>query len=422
MRVRQSAPLSGYTRAKPTGFVSVMNSAQARVRALPPIAGDTALTVVTAVYASLHLLVTQSFGPGRPESVSGVAYLLAVLCAGSLLVRSRWPLASLFTIGGFGALYLWTTHNLFPILPAVLIVLYSAVAYSERPHRVVWATAIGVAVLLNATNQLARPFRFPESLTGLLLDSGWMLIALLLGEALRNRHSLAQAADLRALNAERMQQEMAQRQVAEERLRIARDLHDILAHSVALINIQAGVAAHVLDQQPEQAREALVNIKEASRATLHELRAMVGVLRDDDSPAPLAPTPGLAALDDLLGAVREAGLTVEADVRRPPHGLPALVDAAAYRIVQEALTNVIKHAPRATVRVAIGQDADTLNLDIVNQAGQPPVAARTSGSGHGIIGMRERALALGGSLQAGPLTAGGFRVQASLPLAEGATR
>ena len=414
MRETRSFRPKAYTERTQPGWVRAMALTHRRVLRLPAIAGDTLLTLLAALYASLHLFVTQRHG--QAPGIWGLA--LAVLCAASLLVRRRWPLGSLLAVGAFGALYLVLgSHDLFPILPAVLIVLYSVIAYSRRPRWQVWTAALGVGVLLSGI-RAAIDFQMPRSVTGLLLDSGWMLIALLLGEALRSRHALAQEAQLRALQAERTQQEEAQRHVMEERLRIARELHDVLAHTVALINVQAGVAAHVLDQQPEQAREALIHIKTASRATLQELRAMVGVLREGDTPAPLAPAPGLDALDDLTGAVREAGLDIAVDDQRTGGRLPTTVDVAAYRILQESLTNAIKHAGGATVHVSVRRDAAGLELEVTNSRATTTVTP-TDGSGHGILGMRERAAALGGSLEAAPTPDGGFRVHARLPITRG---
>jgi signal transduction histidine kinase len=391
----------------------MMDDAHRRLVRLPALAGDTLMTLLAAVYASIHIWVTQRHGP----DAGGAGLLLALLCASALLVRSRWPLASLIAVGGFGAAFLLTRNDLFPILPAVLIALFSAVASSHRPRWLVWTVAIGVGVLLNLV-RVSADFELGRSLTGLLLDSGWMIIALLLGEALRSRHALAHEAELRARQAEQTRQEEAQRRVAEERLRIARDLHDVLAHTVAVINVQAGVAAHVLDQQPDQARQALIHIKDASRATLHELRALVGVLREGEGPAPLTPTPGLDALTDLVGTVRDAGLVVDLDDRRTNGPLPATVDLAAYRILQESLTNAIKHGGHAPVTVSVRTDAGALEVDVTNRSGAGP-HAHAAGSGHGIQGMRERAAALGGSLDAGPTPDGGFRVHARLPIPEG---
>lgn len=427
-----------------------MPALRRRFATLPSIASDTALTLLAAVFAAANFLV----GDRGPRSMSTWAVVLALLCASSLLLRSRWPVGTLLAVGVLGSLYLLVTGRpTFAILPTVVIALYSAVAYSGRPRLQVWAVALGIGVVLNAVNLVARDahrppprggprpppaqairppppqaggISLPEDVRSVLLDSGWMLTALLLGEALRGRRAYAHEAELRAVQAERAQreaeraqQELAQRHVVEERLRIARELHDVLAHTVALINVQAGVAAHVIDRQPEQARAALTHIKEASRATLQELRALVGVLRDTDGPAPRAPAPGLDALDDLIRTVRDAGLAVEVEVTGRNGPLPATVEVAACRILQEALTNVIKHAGPASVRVTVHQDGSQLELDVTNSGGHAPVV-RTEGPGHGIIGMRERAAAIGGSLQAGPLPDGGFQVCAVLPIPGGA--
>lgn len=396
-----------------------MESRRRRLGGFPSIAVDTVLTLVAALFSTAHFLVIDR-GKGPTAGTWGVG--LAILCASTLLVRSRWPVGTLVAVGALGALYLSTGSDRLAILPSVLIAFYSAAAYSTRPRWQVWAIALATGATLNVVALLERgggPEGAVPRMTGLLLDSGWMLIALLLGEALRGRRAYAHEAELRAVQAERIQQEAAQRRVVEERLQIARELHDILAHTVALINVQAGVAAHVIDQQPEQAREALNHIKTASRATLQELRALVGVLRDGDGGAPRAPAPGLGSLDDLISTVRDAGLSVDLEMDRRNGSLPATVDVAAYRILQEALTNVIKHAGPASVRVRVEQGGSTLELDVTNSGGGSAPVLNSDGAGHGIAGMRERATALGGSLRAAPLADGGFQIHATLPVPGG---
>jgi signal transduction histidine kinase len=423
---------------------------------LPSLAGDTALTVVAVLFAAGQLLF--GFGHDHGSLPSIWVLLLAMLCASALLARSRWPIATVIAVGALAILFLWVSSirpeslpfgspssgpppgifggpppgqpspGLFPLLPAVLIALYSAVASGASSRLRVWGTAVGVAAAIDLANILTGRGDLGAHLSPVLQNSAWMAMALLFGEALHSRHAYAQEAELRAVEAVRVQQEAAQRQIvdeqrrlAEERLRIARELHDVLAHTVALINIQAGVAAHVIDQQPEQARVALTHIKEASRSTLQELRALVGVLREGDSPAPLAPSPGLGTLDDLIASVRAAGLSVDLETdARPPNGhLPATVDGAAYRILQEALTNVIKHAGPTSVTVTVHECDTQLQVSVINQgrAGARPL--RGEGLGQGIAGMRERAAAVGGTLEAGPLPSGGFQVRAVLPVPGG---
>lgn len=427
-----------------------------RFSRLPSLAGDTALTILAVLFAAGQLLF--GFGHDHDGLPSLWVLLLAMLCASALLLRSRRPVGTLLVVGALTTAYLALSSRgsgsfpfgpgasappagffhgpppgppdlgLSPLLLVILIALYSAVADSTLPRLRVWGIAIGVAGAIDLVTLLTGRGDLGAHLTPVLQNSAWMAMALLFGEALRSRRAYAQEAELRAVEAERVQQEAAQRYIvdeqrrsAEARLRLARELHDVLAHTVALINVQAGVAAHVIDQQPEQARVALIHIKEASRATLQELRALVGVLRETDGPAPLAPSPGLAVLGDLLTSVRAAGLAVDLDQDTAVRdgALPATVDVAAYRILQEALTNVIKHAGPTAVQIEIHDRGAQLQLRITNRGGHSSSALRHDGSGHGITGMRERAAAVGGMLEAGPLSDGGFQVCAVLPVPGG---
>jgi signal transduction histidine kinase len=216
----------------------------------------------------------------------------------------------------------------------------------------------------------------------------------------------------------------AERSIAEERLQIARELHDVVAHSLSVIAVQSGVGHHVIDDQPEEAKKALAAIETTSRSALDELRRMLGVLRRDDQAAPLGPAHDLSALEALAGQIRAAGFTVDLDLR----GITArtfspAAELSIYRIIQEALTNVVKHAGSpAGVRVEIRDEADALVLEVVD-SGRGMVPAATSqhagqnqGAHHGIVGMRERVALFGGSLSAKPRPEGGFRVLARWPL------
>ena len=236
----------------------------------------------------------------------------------------------------------------------------------------------------------------------------WLLVLLALGE-------VARAGRARAAETARTREEEARRRASEERLRIARELHDVLAHNISLINVQAGVALHLMDEQPEQARTALSAIKQASKDALGELRSVLEVLRRSGEAEPRTPQPGLAELDDLISRAGTAGLEVTVDVTGVRRPLPAEVDLAAFRIVQEAVTNFARHAGQATaaVRVAYGEHDVTLQIDDDGRSGTPSAIA---GSGSGIAGMRERTAALGGRLEVGPRPDGGFRVRAELPM------
>jgi signal transduction histidine kinase len=205
--------------------------------------------------------------------------------------------------------------------------------------------------------------------------------------------------------------EARRRQGSEERLRIARDLHDVLGHHISLINVQAGVALYLMDDDPEQARSALTAIKQSSRDLLREMRSTLGVLRGVDEEPPHDPVAGLSRLDDLVEATRAAGLPVTVEIGGEPRELPPSVDTAAYRIIQEALTNARKHAGPAQASVLLTYTEDGITMRIDDDGTGP---AGTTGGGDGIPGMRERAAALGGTLTAGPRPGGGFRVDAHL--------
>ena len=207
----------------------------------------------------------------------------------------------------------------------------------------------------------------------------------------------------------------ARRKADEERLRIARELHDVLAHNISLINVQSGVALHLIDEQPEQARTALEAINKASADALHEVRSALNVLRGSKEEPPRAPTAGLARLDELVSRAAAAGVGVSLEVQGDRRPLPASVDLAAFRIVQESLTNIVRHAAAGSAKVQLTYGNGDLRLQIDDDGRGPGAQA---GGGSGIAGMRERATALGGELEAGPQPTGGFRVRARLPLGE----
>lgn len=219
--------------------------------------------------------------------------------------------------------------------------------------------------------------------------------------------------------AERIGERKERSRIEAERLRIAQELHDVVAYGFATISLQAGVAAHVLEKRPDQVVDALQAIKEASKEALEELRAILGVLRHADGPR--GPAPGLRELDALVLTTSRAGVPTEMNISGLPRPLPAAVDRAAYRIVQEALANVLRHAGPATASVSIVFERDRLVISVeddgVGDEGRSEQVEQVSpGFGYGIAGMRERALALGGELEVGPRSEGGFFVTASLPV------
>jgi signal transduction histidine kinase len=251
-----------------------------------------------------------------------------------------------------------------------------------------------------------------------------LLLLLTVSELIRVRSQRAAA-----LRQSRAEEQL--RRAGEERLRMARDLHDVVAHNISVINVQANTALHLMDRQPERARSALVTINEVSKQALVELRSVLGVLRDVDGAAPRAPAPGLARLSDLEDNAAAAGLTVRVEEHGQRASLPADVDLAAYRIIQEALTNSARHSGGTSARVRLSYDDGALQIEVDDDGRQRSAArngvtvgdrsgsaaARPAGSGgNGIAGMTERAVTLGGTLQAGPRPEGGFRVRARLPL------
>jgi signal transduction histidine kinase len=272
--------------------------------------------------------------------------------------------------------------------------------------------ACGMTLLAVVTPDLlvVDPPLLTEAALLLAVLSGLLLPAWAIGTVVR----LGQEAERRA------HQDETRRRADQERLRIAREVHDVVGHGLAVINLQAGVALHVVGRRPEQAEVALEAIKQSSKEALEELRGTLAVFRrPDNGGGPWRPAPGLGQLEALAAAMAEGGLPVQVAVTGQRAGLPAAVELAAYRIVQESLTNVVRHAGPATATVRVGYQPDALVLEVADtgSGGRVPGAARPAG--HGIAGMRERAAAVGGTLQAGPSGDGGFLVHARLPLGVG---
>ncbi|MEU7737656.1 sensor histidine kinase, partial [Streptomyces griseus] len=345
--------------------------------------------------------------------------VLMVLAAVALVLRRRRPMAVLAATGTLSATEYILMDPPAPVVMSTVIALYTVASRTDRPTT--WRVGLLTMGALTAASMVfgSTPWYSQENL-GVF---AWTGMAGAAGDAVRSRRAFVDAIRERAERAERTREEEARRRVAEERLRIARDLHDVVAHHIALVNVQAGVAAHVMDRRPDQAKEALAHVRDASRSALNELRVTVGLLRQQGDPeAPTEPAPGLAVLGELVDTFRNAGLPVE--VAGSDHGerLPAAVDLAAYRVIQEALTNVRKHAgagARAEVSVVrVGATAEVTVLDNGRGcAARPPGADDDPESGrHGLVGMRERVTALGGALTAGPRYGGGFRVHAILPV------
>ncbi|WP_051950812.1 sensor histidine kinase [Actinacidiphila yeochonensis] len=287
----------------------------------------------------------------------------------------------------------------------------------DHDRRAAFRWAVGITVVLVPLALLTSPGN--ESVVLKTLNPGaWLLLMPLVGGNLQLRRAYVDAAEARAVYAERTREEEARHRVAEERIRIARELHDVVAHHLALANAQAGTAAYLARAHPDdRVRTILEELAGTTSEALRELKATVGVLRDDDE-SPLHPAPGLDQLDDLAGSFASIGLTVSLSTTGTPVPVSSAVGLTAYRIAQEALTNVAKHADTGTAHVALAFGADRLTLTVTND-GPPPRPGRrgsTGPSGYGLIGMAERAQLVGGHVSAGPRGTGGFSVTAELPL------
>jgi signal transduction histidine kinase len=380
--------------------------------------------VVIALAATV-VLVAASFGEGHPKSLSDqvlfrghqvphprAALLLVAVACLALAWRRRRPVAVLAVSSVAVAVYSLLGYVNGAALTAPILALY-AVATQVSVRRAVVAAVATLAVLMAAT-AANNPFGHISG-GGFDLIPGMVAAALFAGIAVANRRAYVASIQDRA-------EQDARRRVDEERLRIARELHDVVAHTMATINVQAGVAAHVLSTRPEAAAESLQAIKTASKEGLRELRAILNVLRQADEADPTQPVPRTAQLEILIAGARQAGLATTFTVTGAPIALPAAVDLAAYRIVQESLTNAIRHAGPATAAVSLSYHDGELRVDVTDTghgqaadgAGESGAAARSGG--HGLAGMRERAATVGGTVETGPGPGGGWRVAARLPL------
>ena len=358
---------------------------------------------------------TPTWGTRSPDALSVV---LMTLGAAALVLRRGAPMTVLAATAAVTLAELVTGEPRAPVAMSAVVALYTVAATTDRPTT--WRVGLATMAVLTGSAMLAGPLPwYAQENLGIF---AWTGMAAAAGDAVRSRRAFVDAIRERAERAERTREEEARRRVAEERLRIARDLHDVVAHHIALVNVQAGVAAHVMDKRPDQAKEALSHVREASRSALNELRATVGLLRQSGDPeAPTEPAPGLDRLEDLVGTFRNAGLPVEVACAERATGLPAAVDLAAYRIIQEALTNVRKHAGvEATAEVSVVRVGPNIEVTVLDDGPGTEQPSPDSG-GHGLLGMRERVAAFGGCCSAGPRYGGGFRVHAILPVQAHAT-
>ncbi|WP_274911380.1 sensor histidine kinase [Streptomyces sp. WZ-12] len=380
----------------------------------------------------------------RPRAADLAAALtcfaLSSPVAATTAYRHHSPIA--WTIGGLALAcvpLIARTRRPVPTVAATLVVNVAQILLLAFPGASPIATGVAVHAVAVRTDR-RRAWRIAGCAAAVLLavsvvrepglDNLWqhlaviagMCLAAASGDAVRSHHRLLASALERAERAEHTREAEARRRVTEERLRIARELHDVVAHHITLVNAQAGVAHHLMRTDPDHAYQALARIRDTSRTALDELRTTVGLLRYRDDPAaPREPAPGLSHLDGLLDSFHHGGLHLTVERVGRPTELPPITDLAAYRIIQEALTNTRKHAGPVPVRVQLHHRPDALRITVEDDGRTTPEAGdegadSVPGTGHGMIGMRERAKAAGGTLTAGPRPTGGFRIHTELPL------
>ncbi len=382
----------------------------------PAAAVDVLLAAGCAAVSTVDLVLTNR------AQVTVPAVLAIVLMAAPILLRRRRPvlafLSSLVLI--FGVL---STSDIYTTIgiPAVICAYALAAAYGRRAAV---AAALGTMPVVIVMLQGYSPHAVLGWDTA--RNLALVVLPLALGVAAHERRAHTQALVDRADAAERTREEEARRRVGEERLRIAREVHDVVAHAMVSINVQAGVGAHLLRRNPAEAETTLREIKKVSGEALGDLRSVLELLRPAEEtgpvdagshdPSPLRPTPGLATIGGLGERAHAAGVDLHLDVDPDVATLPATTSAVGYRIVQEALTNVMRHAGPTSARVRVTRHPDCVHIEVEDEGGAPPTSLHGSGTGSGLRGMHERAAAIGGAVEAGPRPHGGWRVTAVLPL------
>ncbi|KAA0022039.1 sensor histidine kinase [Antrihabitans cavernicola] len=374
---------------------------------------DVAITVAVAVVQVMGSRgANHAQAPDHPLN----AFVYAILIIGpiALLARHRFRLAAFYVTLLCTAAYVLGGYGFGPIFLSLVIAFLTAATVGSR-----WPT-YSLIPLGYLCFVWPLPIAFgnsPSSWWQVIGIAAWLAVLISIAEGIRQRRATLEARRQRAAAAKEAEAEERLRRASDERLAIARELHDVLAHSLSLINVQSSVALELFDAKPRQAREALAAIKGASKDALGEVHALLTSIRSGADQAPTAPTPSIADIDTVVERARSAGMTVATQVDGHVRKLPAVVDVAAARIVQESLTNVARHAAGAEATVAVRYKENDLRIQVDNDGGADTPTPIGSG-GNGITGMIERARALGGELSAGRRPGGGFRVSARIPITE----
>jgi len=378
-----------------------------------PLAAD-ALLAATLLTLSLILGLAAQVDPGQ-RTIGGLGWTLIAGVNLALVLRRRSPILALWITTSMTLPYWILDYPDVAVGPSLMVVVYSVAAHVDRPRSLRHGVAASAAALFVALLGVLIPQEelpwFSVPINALLFATAWIL-----GDNLRNRraylHELEQNAERMARNRDLE----TRRALSEERTRIARELHDVVAHSMSVIVVQAGAARRLLDTRPERAAEAIGAIESTGRESLNEMRRILDVLRSDANEAELVPAPCLADLDRLIKQYGEAGLPIEIGFEGTRRSLPASIELSAYRIVQESLTNTLKHAGPARADVRLTFDPKSLCVEISDDGRGAATEPSSAGAGQGLLGMRERVETFGGSLVSGPRTGGGFGVVARFPL------
>ena len=384
---------------------------------MPPLAQDALLAVfVTAM--QIQGTVSRDVAevtPARPlGDFANLGYALLIVSGLVVAGRRRWPVSVFLATGAASLAYYGLEFRDGPGWLGLFVALYTLTAHGDG-RRSLLAAGAGITVLAACWLIMASDVEPRAAVGWVFFRIGAAVMSAALGESARARRFIAAAAQARAELAERTREEEARSRVDAERLRIAREVHDTVAHAIAIINVQSSVTAHVLDKRPERAREALVAIEQTSSRALREMRAVLGVLSDTDEER--MPHPELDQLGELTEKARDAGLDIKLEASAPPAPVPSSVGSGAYRIVQESLTNVLRHVGPTRVTIALDYGVDALEIRVTDEGPTGPARTGSSaGPGRGILGMRERCLLLGGELTAAAVPGGGFEVRARLPL------
>jgi signal transduction histidine kinase len=376
----------------------------ARARRIPPQWLDRALAGAFLVAGLIEFAVQWDHS---------LAWAIVPVVAYSTLAwrRTEPNIAGVVMIGAWLTLNWGSSGDLEPLqvpLVAVLFMAYAMGAYTTGRAAIAAPLILGIGMVIIVTSFDQQVF------TDYVFPTAFVMVAWLSGRGLRTRARLTEELHEAAAQAQEAHELQIARAAAEERRRIAREMHDVVAHSVSVMVVQAGGARRILERDPRRAVEAAAHIEDVGRAALTEMRRLLGMMHQGDEDAGRAPQPTLRELDGLIARSRAAGLNVSLVVEGEPQPLPPGKDLAAYRVVQEALTNAIKHAGQATTSVTVRWEPSSLELAIVDKGGM--AMNGSNGSGHGLVGMEERMRLYDGSLRAGPLSGGGFEVVAKMPL------